>query len=101
MNPNDNDPNNPFSFPNLPPKPDEVPPVNFSSPPPPKKTFQTGELETGDFILAMVCPGIGCIMSLLWFAQGNPKASKMFGYSFLFSLLWAFLRIVITAAAKG
>jgi len=50
------------------------------------------DLEVGDWILAVLCSGIGCIMGIVWMVQGKPKGIKMFGVSILMSVLWNLLR---------
>jgi hypothetical protein len=44
------------------------------------------DLEVGDWILAVLCSGIGCIMGIVWMVQGKPKGIKMFGVSTCFAL---------------
>jgi hypothetical protein len=54
-------------------------------------------LGTTDWILAVICSGIGCIMGIIWMIQGKPKGAKMLGVSILFAILWNIVRFAIVA----
>lgn len=51
-----------------------------------------GSLSVADWLLAIICSGIGCIMGIYWMSTGNPKGGKMFIVSLLFVGLWTFVR---------
>jgi hypothetical protein len=55
----------------------------------------------GDWVLAVICSGIGCIVGIVWMIQGKPKGKKMFGVSLCFVILWNIVRFVIEMAAHG
>lgn len=57
-------------------------------------------MTSGDWVVAVLCPTIGCIASVIWMIQGKPKGVKMFGVSLLFGLLWGIVRVAITEAQK-
>ena len=58
------------------------------------------DLSTGDWLLAILCSGIGCIMGVIWMIQGKPKGTKMFGVSLLFGVIWGGVRFAIESALK-
>jgi hypothetical protein len=58
------------------------------------------DLSVPDWILAIICSGIGCIMGFVWMAQGKKKGIKMVGVSILASICWAILRAVLTVAVE-
>jgi predicted RNA-binding Zn-ribbon protein involved in translation (DUF1610 family) len=45
-------------------------------------------LSAGDWVVAVLCSGIGCIMGIVWIAQGKPKGGKMLAISLGFALFW-------------
>jgi DNA-directed RNA polymerase subunit M/transcription elongation factor TFIIS len=57
------------------------------------------DMSTGDWVVAILCSGIGCIAGIIWMIQGKPKGKKMFFVSLLMNFLWrAVIYIVQTAA---
>jgi hypothetical protein len=58
------------------------------------------DLSSGEWVLAVLCSGIGCIMGIVWMIQGKPKGKKMFGVSLLFNILWGILRAVLESTRK-
>jgi DNA-directed RNA polymerase subunit RPC12/RpoP len=46
------------------------------------------DLTAGEWVLAIICSGIGCIMGIIWMVQGKPKG-------------WKMLAVSLTAAAIG
>jgi predicted RNA-binding Zn-ribbon protein involved in translation (DUF1610 family) len=59
------------------------------------------DLETGDYLLAILCSGIGCIMGIIWMIQGKPKGTKMFGLSLLFAFLWGVVNAILQSTMKN
>ena len=59
-----------------------------------------GELTPGDWLLCILCSGIGCIVGIVRLIQGNPTGGKMVGISLLFIVLWTIVRIVIAGATQ-
>jgi hypothetical protein len=53
------------------------------------------DLSTGDWLLAILCSGIGCIMGIVYLIQGKPKGGKMLGVSLLFVLIWNVISFAI------
>jgi len=58
------------------------------------------DLSTGEWVVAILCSGIGCIVGIVWMIQGKPKGKKMFAVSFLANIGWGVLRAVIESAKK-
>ena len=54
------------------------------------------EMTTGDWVVAVLCPGIGCIAGIIWMIMGKPKGLKMTGISFGMAVFWN----VISAALR-
>ncbi|MCO6044121.1 zinc ribbon domain-containing protein [Aeoliella sp. ICT_H6.2] len=46
------------------------------------------DLSTGDWVIAILCSGIGCIVGIVYMIQGKPKGGKMIGISVLAGILW-------------
>jgi predicted RNA-binding Zn-ribbon protein involved in translation (DUF1610 family) len=59
------------------------------------------DLSTADWLLAILCSGIGCIIGVVWLIQGKPKAGKMIGVSVLCAILWNVVRFAIEMAARA
>jgi predicted RNA-binding Zn-ribbon protein involved in translation (DUF1610 family) len=59
------------------------------------------DLTTGDWLLAILCSGIGCIMGLIYLIQGKPKAGKMLGVSIVCSVVWNVISYMIRAMSEG
>jgi hypothetical protein len=57
------------------------------------------DLTTGDWVVAVLCSGIGCIVGIVWMIQGKPKGAKMLGVSLLMQVVWTVIRIAIEAAS--
>ena len=60
-----------------------------------------GDLTAGEWGLAIICSGIGCIMGIVWMIQGKPKGKKMFLVSFGMQCLWGLVRIALEAANRN
>ena len=58
------------------------------------------DMTTGDWIVAILCSGIGCIAGIVWMIQGKPKGVKMFLVSIGMQFVWAAVRVVIEVAAN-
>jgi hypothetical protein len=78
-----------------PPNPYEAPRVGTGVPG--RSNRDDSSLSTTDWILAIICSGIGCIMGIIWMIQGKPKGAKMLGVSILFAILWNIVRFAIVA----
>jgi len=58
------------------------------------------EMSTGDWVVAILCPGIGCIAAIVWLIMGKPKAGKMLGVSICMIIAWNILSAVIQATVR-
>ncbi|MFN0195394.1 MAG: hypothetical protein ACKVT0_01510 [Planctomycetaceae bacterium] len=59
------------------------------------------DLSTGDYIVAILCSGIGCIAGIVWMIQGKPKGSKMFFISFGMQIFWGVIQAVVQQIGKN
>ncbi len=60
------------------------------------------DLTTGDWLVAILCSGIGCIAGLIWIVQGKPKGGKMLAVSFMAGMFWSVVRVILeTIIAVG
>jgi hypothetical protein len=57
-------------------------------------------LSTTDWIIAVICSGIGCIIGIVRLIQGKPNGGKMLGVSIAFALLWGVVRFLATMATQ-
>jgi predicted RNA-binding Zn-ribbon protein involved in translation (DUF1610 family) len=53
-----------------------------------------------DWVLAILCSGIGCIVGIVYMIQGKPKGIKLFGISILFIVIWNIINIAFQAAIR-
>lgn len=53
-------------------------------------------MQTSDWVICLLCPGIGCIGSVIYLIQGKPKALKMLGICLLMNLFWGIVRVALT-----
>ena len=83
-------PPNPYESPN-------APNVNVVTPP---KPTDSGDLTAIDWVIVVLCSGIGCIIGIIRLIQGKPSGGKMLGMSVLFIVIWTIVRIVLTAATQ-
>lgn len=58
------------------------------------------ELSGVDLLLCILCSGIGCIVGIVYAAQGKPKGAKMIGLSLIFVVLWNIVNFAIQAALR-
>jgi len=58
------------------------------------------DLTAAEWLVAILCSGIGCIVGLVWMISGKPKGKKMVLVSILMILVWTVVRVVIEAAAS-
>jgi hypothetical protein len=66
---------------------------------------KTAAVQAGDddlsgleWVVAVLCSGIGCILGIVWMIQGKPKGKKMFGFSILFAVIWNIISAIIRNA---
>jgi hypothetical protein len=66
-----------------------------------KKGAANADLDVLEWVVAILCSGVGCIVGIIWMIQGKPKGGKMFGISLLFIFIWTVIRILIAAGQHG
>ncbi|MBW3539868.1 MAG: hypothetical protein KY476_06330 [Planctomycetes bacterium] len=65
------------------------------------RSTTSGELTTVDWLLCVLCSGIGCIVGLVAMISGDSeRGGKMVGISLVFVFLWAMVRVAIEQAAQ-
>lgn len=69
-------------------------------PVPPVRTDDDANLSAIEWVLCILCSGIGCIVGIVYMIQGKPKGLKMIGISILFAILWSGIRFAIEAANR-
>jgi predicted RNA-binding Zn-ribbon protein involved in translation (DUF1610 family) len=57
-------------------------------------------LQPVDYLLAILCSGIGCIVGIVYMIQGKPKGGKMLGLSLAFIVLWNIVSFAMRAAIQ-
>ena len=67
-----------------------------------KQTMATegAEMSTGDWVVAILCSGIGCIAGIVWMIQGKPKGKKMLLVSLSVQFFWFIVQVILTAASQ-
>jgi ribosomal protein S27E/predicted nucleic acid-binding Zn ribbon protein len=53
------------------------------------------DMTTGDWVVAILCSGIGCIAGIIWLIQGKRKGTQMLIVSLCMAVVWNILRFVI------
>lgn len=59
------------------------------------------DMSTGDWALAVLCSGIGCIIGIVWIIQGKPKGKKMLLASVLMNFFWGAVQAVLEMVAEA
>lgn len=85
-----------------PPQTQQPPPgLNYQSPMPPQQFApqyvnpQDAEMTGFDWVLAVLCSGIGCIVGIVYLCTGKPKGGKMLGMSILFIVIWNIISFAV------
>jgi hypothetical protein len=62
-----------------------------------KKASSPGDadLSVFEWVIAILCSGIGCIVGIVYIVQGKPKGKKMLIVSLCMQFFWAAVRGVI------
>ena len=53
-----------------------------------------------DWVLALVCSAIGCIMGIVWAIQGKPKAGKMIAVSIIADVVKSAIWLAVQSAGR-
>ena len=66
-----------------------------------KATGADADMTGGDWAVAILCSGIGCIAGIVWLIQGKQKGGKMLGVSVGMAVFWNVINLLIQMAAEG
>ena len=62
-----------------------------------KKRGASGEdadLSALDWVIAILCSGIGCILGIIYIVQGKPKGTKMLVVSLIVQFIWGMINVL-------
>jgi ribosomal protein S27E len=59
------------------------------------------DMSTGDWVVAILCSGIGCIAGIVWMLQGKPKGKKMFFVSLIAVFIWGVINTLLETIARN
>ncbi len=59
------------------------------------------DLTAAEWVVAILCSGIGCICGIVWLIQGKEKGKKMLAVSLIASVVWGTIRVLIETAARN
>lgn len=62
---------------------------------PPAITNDPASLTTVDWVIAVLCSGIGCIVGIVRLIQGKKNAGMMIGVSIGMMVFWNIISVVI------
>lgn len=65
-----------------------------------EKIEDGAEMGGADYVVAMLCPVIGCFVSLAWLINGRPAATRMAGLTLLSGVLWTALSAFMSANSR-
>jgi DNA-directed RNA polymerase subunit M/transcription elongation factor TFIIS len=65
-----------------------------------KASAEDEDLSVGEWVLAILCSGIGCILGIIYMIQGKPKGKKLFGISLFVNVLLNFIAYIIRSSMK-
>jgi predicted RNA-binding Zn-ribbon protein involved in translation (DUF1610 family) len=66
----------------------------------PSASPEDTNLNVSEWLLAILCSGIGCIVGIVWMIQGKPKGIKMFGLSILFDIIKSIIYVALQAGHR-
>jgi len=55
-------------------------------------------MTTGDWLVAILCSGIGCILGIIYIVQGKPKGTKILLISLGMQAFWFAIRVALEAS---
>jgi predicted RNA-binding Zn-ribbon protein involved in translation (DUF1610 family) len=58
------------------------------------------DMTGAEWVVALICSGIGCILGVVWMIQGKPKGKKMFLVSLGAGLFWSAVRAMIESSSR-
>jgi hypothetical protein len=62
---------------------------------------EDSDLTPGDWVLCIICSGIGCILGIYYLARGKPKGAKMIGISLVAGAIGSGIRALIEYSTAG
>jgi predicted RNA-binding Zn-ribbon protein involved in translation (DUF1610 family) len=62
------------------------------------KNSTDADLTGLDWVLCILCAGIGCILGIVYAVQGKPKGPKMIGISIAAAVVWNILNAILQAS---
>jgi predicted RNA-binding Zn-ribbon protein involved in translation (DUF1610 family) len=58
------------------------------------------DLSVGDWVICILCSGIGCILAIIYIIQGKPKGTKMLIISLAVQAFWTIISFVLQSAQQ-
>jgi predicted RNA-binding Zn-ribbon protein involved in translation (DUF1610 family) len=58
------------------------------------------DLTVADWVLCILCSGIGCILAIIYIIQGKPKGTKMLMISLAVQAFWVVVRVALMSAQQ-
>lgn len=65
-----------------------------------KVVTESADLTAVDWLICILCSGIGCIVGIIRTVQGKPTGPKMIGISLVFIVIWTVVRLAIEASMR-
>jgi hypothetical protein len=62
---------------------------------------EDSDMGGGEWLLCILCAGIGCIVGIVYAIQGKPKGAKMIGVSIVAAIVWNIFRFIIASANRA
>jgi predicted RNA-binding Zn-ribbon protein involved in translation (DUF1610 family) len=59
------------------------------------------DLSVGEWVVAILCSGIGCIIGIIWMIQGKPKGKKMLLVSLAVQGFWFLVQVLLAALGNA
>jgi predicted RNA-binding Zn-ribbon protein involved in translation (DUF1610 family) len=59
------------------------------------------DLSALEWIVAILCSGIGCILGIIWMIQGKPKGKKMLMVSLIVQGIGVVLQVILASMQQG
>ncbi len=64
-------------------------------------TEEDSDLSGGEWVVAILCSNIGCIMGIIWMVQSKPKGKKMLLASLAAQGFWIVVSLVLEAIQQA
>ncbi|HEV3165434.1 MAG TPA: hypothetical protein VGZ22_15515 [Isosphaeraceae bacterium] len=61
---------------------------------------EDSDLSTSEWIICILCSGIGCIAGVVYMIQGKPKGIKMVGISILVGVIWNVIAVAMRSVQQ-